>query len=76
MGRAAGLKVLEVRELDRMGSLGWWVNGRLLRRRTLGLAQLKLFDAAVPLLRRVDHWLPFPALSLVAVFEKAAAVAS
>jgi glycosyltransferase involved in cell wall biosynthesis len=70
LARAAGMRVIEVRAFDRMASLGWWLNGRVLRRRTLGIVQLKAFDFLVPLLRRVDHWLPLPALSLIAVFEK------
>lgn len=70
MAAPAGFKVVQIFELDRLGSLGWWLNGRVLRRRTLGLGQLKLFDALVPLLRRVDAWLPLPALSLIAVLEK------
>ena len=70
MAAPAGFKVVQVLELDRLGSLGWWLNGRVFRRRALGLGQLKLFNAMVPLLRRVDSWLPLPALSLIAVFEK------
>jgi glycosyltransferase involved in cell wall biosynthesis len=70
MALPGGFKVVRIIEIDRLGSLGWWLNGRVLRRRTLGLGQLKLFDALVPLLRRVDSWLPLPALSLIAVLEK------
>ena len=70
MAAPAGFKVVQILELDRLASLGWWLNGRVLRRRTLGLGQLKLFNALAPLLRRVDAWLPLPALSLIAVLEK------
>ena len=35
--------------------LGWWWNGRILKRRSFGRWQLWLFDALVPLWKRVDN---------------------
>jgi glycosyltransferase involved in cell wall biosynthesis len=52
---------------NRVSSLPWWLNGRALRRRTFGLMQIKMVNLLTPLFRLVDHWLPFPPLSLIAV---------
>ncbi len=46
---------------------GWYLNSKLLRRRTLSHGQLWLFDRMVPLLRRIDKRLPWPATSLIAI---------
>jgi hypothetical protein len=46
---------------------GWWLNGRVLKRRTLGRAQLWLFDRTVWLWRRVDGRLPWRGVSLIAI---------
>lgn len=56
--------------LNRVGALGWLLNGRLLRRQTLGRMQMKLFDTLVPLFRIVDPVLPWLGLSLVAVARR------
>ena len=66
----AGLKVASVDELNRAGSPAWWLNSRLLRRRSFSLLQIKVFNALVPLLRRIQRVLPFPPMTLVATLEK------
>jgi hypothetical protein len=53
-----------------MGAPAWWINGKLLRRKTFGLSQIKLLNLLVPLGRKLDGWLPVPPLSLIAIFEK------
>jgi glycosyltransferase involved in cell wall biosynthesis len=67
---AAGFRVEGTEFLNLPGAIGWFVNGRILRRRMLPKNQLKLFDLIVPLLkleRRVK--IPF-GLSLLAVGRK------
>ena len=49
---------------------GWWWNGKVLRRRSFSRLQLKLFDLAVPLLRRFDRFLPWNGLGLVAIARR------
>jgi glycosyltransferase involved in cell wall biosynthesis len=64
---AAGLQVEQVIPFNRVGTLGWYVNGRVLRRRTIGLLQVKLLNLLTPVLRLLDPALPLPPLSLIAV---------
>jgi len=68
----AGLELVKFVPLNRMGSPAWWVNSRILRRQRFGLMQIKVLNLLVPLLRRVDRFLPFPAMTLIGVFAKAA----
>jgi SAM-dependent methyltransferase len=68
----AGLSLQEARPFNRAGALGWWLNGRVLRRTRISRVQRKVFDVLVPLLTRVDRFLPWPGLGLVAVATPAA----
>jgi glycosyltransferase involved in cell wall biosynthesis len=63
----AGFEVERVFDFNRVSVPGWWLNGRLLRRKTFSRVQLKLLDTAMPLLRRIDRVWPWPGLSLIAV---------
>jgi hypothetical protein len=70
VAREAGFKVQEVLEFNRTGVVGWWLNGQVLQRMTFGLAQIKLLNLLVPLFRKLEPWLKFPALSLIGILEK------
>ena len=64
---AEGFIIETVFSMNKAGVLGWWLNGKVLRRRSLGKVQLKLFNALVPVFRLVDPLLPWTGLSLVVV---------
>jgi SAM-dependent methyltransferase len=63
----AGFEVERVVEFNRVGRPAWWLNGKLLKRRTFGLFQVMTLNLLTPLFRLVDRALPFDALSLIAV---------
>ncbi|MDD5556404.1 MAG: glycosyltransferase [bacterium] len=66
----AGFAVEHLRFLNLPGAIGWFVNGRVLRRRMLPKNQMKLFDLVVPLLR-LERLVPIPfGLSLLAVGKR------
>jgi glycosyltransferase involved in cell wall biosynthesis len=71
-----GFEVKELVEFNRIGTIGWYLNGKILRRRKFGLLQILALNALTPLLRVVDGLLPVPALSLIAVLERAPEKAS
>jgi glycosyltransferase involved in cell wall biosynthesis len=66
----AGFRVEEVRNFNRPGVPAWWLNGRVLRRRTFGLGQIRMLNILTPLFRLVDAWLPLPPLSIIAVLRR------
>ena len=75
LAERAGFTVEAVLPFNRMGSLGWWLNGTLLRKTSLGLWQIKLLNLLTPLLCRLDRWLPLPPLSWIAILRNPLAVA-
>lgn len=68
--RAAGFEVVKAFTFNRIGLPAWWLNGRVLRRRSFGRIQLKLYDALVWLWRLLERILPWPGLSLIVVARK------
>jgi glycosyltransferase involved in cell wall biosynthesis len=70
--RQAGLEVVAGFGLNRFGSIPWWLNSVVLKRRRFGLLQVVLADWLTPLLEPFDAILPFPAMTQVAVGRKGA----
>jgi glycosyltransferase involved in cell wall biosynthesis len=66
----SGLRLEDCRFVNRPGVLGWYVNGRILRRRVLPRSQLRLFSLFYPLLRREVASPPRFGLSLLAVARR------
>jgi SAM-dependent methyltransferase len=64
-----GLNVVKLIELNRIGTLAWYLNGRIMRRRAFGLFQIWALNVLTPLFRLVDNFIPLPSLSLIAVLE-------
>ena len=69
----SGFRVERLLEFNRLGTLAWFINGRVLRRRTLSLWQIKLLNWLVPVIRALDRILPTPSLSLLAILRPATA---
>jgi glycosyltransferase involved in cell wall biosynthesis len=66
----AGLTVESLRSHNRLASVAWWINSRLLQSRRISRVTLKLFDKTVWLWRLLDPVVPLPGLSLIAVGRK------
>ena len=68
---AAGLKVRHLEYFNMAGIPGWWLTGRVLRRKLIPSGSLKLYDALVPLFR-LERFLPWRVgQSLIAIGEAA-----
>lgn len=67
---AAGFSIDCIFPFNRSTYPGWLLNAKLLKRRRLSRFQLALFDRAVPLLRHLDRYLPWPETSLIAVCSR------
>jgi glycosyltransferase involved in cell wall biosynthesis len=68
--RAAGFVLEDCRFLNRPGIIGWYVNGRILRRRILPSGQLAAFKLLLPLLKREETHPPSIGMSLLAIARK------
>lgn len=69
-GERAGFRVVHIVGFNKAGVPAWWLNTRVLKRNTFGLYQIKVLNLMVPLLKKLESWLPWPHLSLIAVLEK------
>jgi len=70
VAQQAGFRVERVLKFNRPGVPAWWLNGRILRRKTFGLGQIRMLNILTPLFRLVDEWLPMPPLSIIAILQK------
>ena len=63
----AGFQIERLWQFNRLGKPGWWLNGRIMKKRSFSRVQLKIFNMAVPFLRRIDRYLPGTGLGLYCV---------
>lgn len=66
----AGFRVESLMDFNRASVPGWWLNGKLLRRSRFSRFQLKALDMLTPVLKRLDCFLPWRGLSIIAVGVK------
>ena len=63
----AGLRVEKMICFNRVTRPAWYINGKLLKKRSFGRFQLWIFDSLVWAWRRIDSLLPWSPVSLIAV---------
>ena len=66
----AGFRIDTFFDFNRCSVPGWWLNGKVLRKKTFSKVQLKFLNTAVPLFRQIDQFWPWEGLSLIAVAVK------
>ena len=66
----AGFRVERILDFNRIARPAWYVTGRLRKGKTLSRFQLYVFDRLVWLWRRIDHLLPWPPNSIIAIAVK------
>jgi glycosyltransferase involved in cell wall biosynthesis len=62
---SCGFEVRDIRYLNRLGVVGWWLNSRVLKRRVLPKGQLAAFKWLMPLLKREERQPPGFGMSLL-----------
>lgn len=70
VSKEAGFEVEQVLKFNRPGVPAWWLNGRILKRETFGLGQIRLLNLLTPLFRVLDPVLPLPPLSIIAILRR------
>ncbi|MGH9553755.1 MAG: glycosyltransferase, partial [Terriglobales bacterium] len=56
----AGFQLEHVQDFNRLGTIGWWLNGKIMKRDTLSPASMQLFNAALPLAKLMEHFKLMP----------------
>lgn len=69
LAEECGVEIVSLQEFNRIGTIAWFLNGKILRRRTFGIAQVWVLNLITPIMRGLDRWLPIPGLSLIAVVQ-------
>jgi glycosyltransferase involved in cell wall biosynthesis len=67
---AAGFEVVHQQGFNKMGTLGWYVSGKLLGKKHLSPGQMKTFNRILPIAKLVEGIPGWPALSTIAVGRK------
>jgi glycosyltransferase involved in cell wall biosynthesis len=62
-----GFEVEEIFDFNRLAVPGWYLNGKMLKRRRFSRLQLKFLDMILPVMKRLDRLWPWSGLSLIAV---------
>ena len=70
VAKRAGFRVETILRFNRPGVVAWWLNGKVLKRRTFGLAQIRVLNLVTPMFRLIDSWVPLPPLSIIGIFRK------
>ncbi len=74
MMETAGFQVDYCRYLNLLGVFGWWLNGKILKRKIIPKSQMLLYDKVVQFSSRIEKFLPKPlGLSLFCVGRKSKA---
>jgi 2-polyprenyl-3-methyl-5-hydroxy-6-metoxy-1,4-benzoquinol methylase len=67
----AGFEVTNCRYLNLLGILGWWWNGKILKKSFIPENQIGLYNLVIRIIRPIEKWLPKPiGLSLFCVGRK------
>ena len=61
----AGFSIEKIIDFNRVSVPGWWLNGKLLRRKRFSRVQLKAVDTIIPILKRIDGVWPWGGLSII-----------
>lgn len=68
---ATGFACVRLKYINALGTIGWYINGRVRKQCTPPTNQLKAFNHLAPLLKRLEHLFPPPfGISLLAVGRK------
>ena len=65
-----GFRIEKVFDFNRVSVPGWWLNGKILRRKKFSRTQLKMLDLAMPILSKIDRIWPWGGLSIVGIGVK------
>lgn len=66
----AGFRVEQIIDFNRVSRWPWYVSGKILGSRELGVRQMKIFDSLVWLWRLIDGALPWGPVSIIAIGVK------
>jgi glycosyltransferase involved in cell wall biosynthesis len=70
LSQKVGFVVEKMIPFNRVSTIPWWINGKLLKKKTFSLFQLYCMNLLTPIFKIIDRFLPFPSLSYIAILNK------
>lgn len=67
--RESGFHIVSCKEFNRLGTLGWWVSGKL-HKKDLSPFQMRAYEFLLPIAKLMDRIGVGPGLSLIAIGQK------
>jgi glycosyltransferase involved in cell wall biosynthesis len=68
--KSTGFTLEHFQDFNHFAIPGWFLNGKILKRRHFSRVQLKVFNMVVPVVRRLDPFMPGRGLGLIAVARR------
>jgi glycosyltransferase involved in cell wall biosynthesis len=72
----AGFVVEAMLGFNRISRPGWWLSGKVCKRKTISRLQLRIFDRLTPVFRRIDAYVPWSPTSLIAIGRRRTAASA
>jgi len=70
LSQKAGFDVEKIIPFNRVSTIPWWINGKILKKKTFSLFQLFFMNLMTPIFKKIDCFLPVPSLSYIAILKK------
>ncbi len=70
LSKKADFSIKKVIPFNRVSSIPWLINGRVLKKRTFSFFQIFMMDLLTPIFKKIDNYLPFPSLSYIIMLDK------
>ena len=70
IAKTANLRVETFISFNKISILPWYVNGKILRKKTFSRFQIFMLDIFIPFIKKIDKFLPWPSLSIIAILKK------
>jgi glycosyltransferase involved in cell wall biosynthesis/predicted SAM-dependent methyltransferase len=68
--KTTGFEIEHFEDFNHFAIPGWFLNGKILKRRHFSRNQLKIFNMVVPIIRRLDPMVPGRGLGIIAVAKR------
>jgi glycosyltransferase involved in cell wall biosynthesis/predicted SAM-dependent methyltransferase len=68
--KTTGFEIEHFEDFNHFAIPGWFLNGKILKRRHFSRNQLKIFNMVVPIIRRLDPMVPGRGLGIIAVARR------
>ena len=66
----AGFRIEKIFDFNRFSVPGWYLNGKVFRRKSFSRIQLKVLETVIPILKRIDRIWPWGGLSVIGIGVK------